>query len=237
MGDVGVGAGQGRPEAPACAAPRCHWQPTRRAMDGARVVEGEELGSNAGRVQSTDRVGASEREWGDGHRFTRPPVLRRGGARRRRTLERAVIDVRFALARETTVEGSCLALVCDSKYSYWRVLDASDPSSRRCARERPLRRGSTARRRAGVGDAHARDGVSRESATSLISFDAVVRWVKVELEGERRYRRVPRMLLEEETPPLRLRDVSPASSECERELVPDRNGVYTPVNARRRATM
>ena len=42
-------------------------------------------------------------------------------------------------------------------------------------------------------------GFSRESATSLISFDAVVRWVKVELEGERRYRRVPRMLLEEET--------------------------------------
>ena len=38
-----------------------------------------------------------------------------------------MIDVRFALARETTVEGSCLALVCDSKYSYWRVLDASDP--------------------------------------------------------------------------------------------------------------
>ena len=68
-------------------------------------------------------------------------------------------------------------------------------------------------------------GFSRESATSLISFDAVVRWVKVELEGERRYRRVPRMLLEEETAAA-TEMIKFACLECERELVPDRNGVY-----------
>ena len=77
-----------------------------------------------------------------------PPTRESVEEARPRDLERAVIDVRFALARETTVEGSCLALVCDSKYSYWRVLDASDPRYEEVCGECPRRRGSTARRRA-----------------------------------------------------------------------------------------
>ena len=150
-----------------------------------------------------------------------PPTTETVEEARRLDLESAVIDVRFALvARAST-------LVCDSKYSFWRVLDASDPRyDEVCARvpettfDGDFAFGDVARRMRST-------GFSRESATSLISFDARVRWVDVQLGGGRRWRRVPRMLLED--------DASTATEmtmfaclECLREIVPDRNGVYKP---------
>ena len=47
MGDVGVGSGSGSASASAGGRGGVIFR-TRRAMDGARVVEGEELGSNGG---------------------------------------------------------------------------------------------------------------------------------------------------------------------------------------------
>lgn len=182
------------------------------------------MGSNGG-VYSRRIVWARQSANGAMVEIALPPTRESVEEARRADLERAVIDVRFALARETTVEGSCLALVCDSKYSYWRVLDASDPRYEEVCARVPETAGIDGASTCGELATRMREtGFSRESATSLISFDAAVRWVKVELEGER-WRRVPRMLLEEETATA-TEMIKFACLECERELVPDRNGVY-----------
>ncbi len=215
MGDVGVG-GRAR---------RCHFLGRVARWTVRASSRGEELGSNGG-VYSRRIVWARQSANGAMVEIALPPTRESVEEARRADLERAVIDVRFALARETTVEGSCLALVCDSKYSYWRVLDASDPRYEEVCARVPETAGIDGASTCGELATRMREtGFSRESATSLISFDAVVRWVKVELEGERRYRRVPRMLLEEETATA-TEMIKFACLECERELVPDRNGVY-----------
>lgn len=180
-------------------------------------------GNGTGETYSRRVVWACQSAGGAMVEIYLPPTTETVEEARRLDLESAVIDVRFALvARAST-------LVCDSKYSFWRVLDASDPRyDEVCARvpetafDGDVAFGDVARRMRST-------GFSRESATSLISFDARVRWVDVQLGDGRhsRWRRVPRMLLED--------DASTATEmtmfaclECLREIVPDRNGVYKP---------
>ena len=66
------------------------------------------MGSNGG-VYSRRIVWARQSANGAMVEIALPPTRESVEEARRADLARAVIDVRFALARETTVEGSCLA--------------------------------------------------------------------------------------------------------------------------------
>ena len=178
-------------------------------------------GNGSGETYSRRVVWACQSAGGAMVEIYLPPTTETVEEARRLDLESAVIDVRFALvARAST-------LVCDSKYSFWRVLDASDPRyDEVCARVPET---------AFDGDFAFGDVVERmrstgfSRATSLISFDARVRWVDVQLGDGRhsRWRRVPRMLLEDDA--LTATEMTMfACLECLREIVPDRNGVYKP---------
>lgn len=132
-----------------------------------------------------------------------------------------VIDVRNALVR--SLRGKC-DLVCDPRFSYWRVMDTFDP--RRAEVLARVPESSFSRDMSFSTLACAMRGeTSFGDASALIKFSACVKWVRVKTSASAR-RRVPPMIAETDVARVIAGMTYLACDSCLRELKADVNGVH-----------
>lgn len=149
------------------------------------------------------------------------PPTKASAERARPSTRGEVIDVRNALVRK--LRGRC-DLVCDPRFSYWRVLDEVDP--RRAEVLARVPESSFSRDMSFSSLARAMRGeTSFGEASALINFSACVKWVRVKTSASAR-RRVPPMIAESDVARVVAGMTYLACDSCLRELKADINGVY-----------